>query len=99
MLLKKKLSSHLYRRINVVTFATEDTHSKVIESIAQVLSVDKNTITPTSTLADLGADSLDIVEVVMKLEEQFGIEINDDDAQNLHTVQEVVDYVHARRTK
>lgn len=83
----------------MVAFAAQDTYNKVVESIVEKLSIDKSRVHPTSTLADLGADSLDIVEIVMKLEEQFGIEINDEDAEKLHTVQEVVDYVQARRTK
>ena len=54
---------------------------------------------PQSTLQDLGADSLDMVEIIMKLEEQFGIEINDEDAEKLHNISDVVDYVQNLRTK
>ena len=74
-------------------FDKVDTQNKVIDIIVQKLKVEKNTVVPTATLQDLGADSLDMVEIVMKLEEQFGIEINDEDAEKLHNVQEVVDYV------
>jgi acyl carrier protein len=80
-------------------FDKADTSNKVIEVIAQKLKIDKNTITPISTLQDLGADSLDLVEIVMKLEEVFGIEINDADAEKLHNVNDVVEYVQTLRTK
>lgn len=80
-------------------FDKVDTQNKVIDIVAQKLKIEKNTISPAATLQDLGADSLDMVEIVMKLEEQFGIEINDEDAEKLHNVQEVVDYVQNLRTK
>jgi acyl carrier protein len=80
-------------------FEKNDTYNKVVDIIADKLSVAKNTITPQSTLQTLGADSLDMVEIIMKLEEQFGIEINDDDAEKLSTVNDVADYVHNLRTK
>ncbi len=80
-------------------FNRQDTFDKVVDIIADKLSIDKSTITGQSTLQDLGADSLDIVEIIMKLEEQFGIQIKDDQAENLHTVDDVVSYVHQLRTK
>lgn len=80
-------------------FDKSDTQAKVVDIIAQKLKIDKSTITSSSTLADLGADSLDMVEIIMKLEEQFGIEIKDEDAEKLHNVMEVVDYVQNLRTK
>jgi len=80
-------------------FDAADTYNKVVEIIAQKVKVEKSTITPTSTLQDLGADSLDMVEIVMKLEEVFGIEINDEDAERLNNVQEVANYVQNIRTK
>jgi len=83
----------------MATFERNDTHNKVIDLIAQELSIDKKTISEQSTLADLGADSLDIVEIIMKLEEQFGIEIKDEDAEGMKTIKDVIDYVHAHRTK
>lgn len=80
-------------------FDRADTSNKVIEIVAQKLKIDKSTITPISTLQDLGADSLDLVEIVMKLEEVFGIEINDEDAEKLHNISDVVEYVQNLRTK
>ena len=72
---------------------SEDIQSKVIAIIAQQLHINPDEITPDSVLETLGADSLDFVELVMKFEEEFGIEINDDDAQKLQTVAQVVAYV------
>lgn len=80
-------------------FDKADTSNKVIEIVAQKLKVDKNSITLISTLQDLGADSLDLAEIVIKLEEVFGIEINDEDAEKLHNINDVVEYVHTLRTK
>lgn len=80
-------------------FDRADTSNKVIDIVAQKLKIDKNTITPISTLQDLGADSLDLVEIVMRLEEVFGIEINDEDAEKLHNINDVVEYVQKIRTK
>ena len=80
-------------------FDKADTSNKVIEIIAQKLKVDKNTITLISTLQDLGADSLDLAEIIIKLEEVFGIEINDEDAEKLHNINDVVEYVQKLRTK
>lgn len=77
----------------------QDTFDKVTAIIADKLSIDKKSITPQATLHDLGADSLDIVEIIMKVEEQFGIEINDEEAEKLKNVQDVVDYVHSLRGK
>lgn len=76
-----------------------DTHEKVVALIADQLKIDKKKITEESTLQDLGADSLALVEIVMKLEEEFGIEINDEDASKMHTVLDVIDYVHMLRKK
>lgn len=83
----------------MATFTYEDTFSKVADLIADKLSIDKVRITKDSTLADLGADSLDLVEIIMKIEETFGIEINDEDAEHMSNVAQVVEYIQARRTK
>lgn len=76
-----------------------DTQQKLIDTIAQQLNIDKSTITPHVTLQHLGADSLDLVELIMKFEDQFGIEINDEDAEKLQTLVDVVDYINERRKK
>lgn len=82
-----------------MTIEMSETASKITSIIAEKLHVDAATINPQATLQDLGADSLDMVDIVMKVEEQFGIEINDEDAEKLHTVQDFINYVHDLRTK
>lgn len=80
-------------------FDKMDTQNKIIDAIAEKLHIDKSGITIDATLQALGADSLDIVELIMHLEDQFGIEINDTDAEKLHTLSEVINYVQDRRKK
>lgn len=68
--------------------------SKVQEIVADQLSVDASEVTPEANFAnDLGADSLDTVELVMALEEEFDIEIPDEAAEKILTVQQAVDYI------
>ncbi len=68
---------------------------KVKKIVADQLSVEDEKITPQSNFAnDLGADSLDTVEMVMALEEEFSIEIPDEAAEKITTVQEAVDYIN-----
>ncbi|AFZ03891.1 acyl carrier protein [Calothrix sp. PCC 6303] len=68
---------------------------KVKEIVAEQLSVESKTITPASNFSnDLGADSLDTVELVMALEEEFDIEIPDEAAEKITTVQEAVDFIN-----
>lgn len=83
----------------MTSFTKEDTFNKVATIIAEKLSIDKARVTPEATLSDLGADSLDLVEIIMKFEEQFGIEINDEDAEKFQNVSEVVSYIQHKRTK
>ena len=67
---------------------------KVKEIIAKELEVDVKQMTPDAKfIEDLGADSLDIVELVMALEEEFGIEIPDEDADKLKTVGDAMNYL------
>ena len=69
---------------------------RVKKIIAEQLGVNENEITGESSFVDdLGADSLDTVELVMALEEEFSTEIPDDDAEKITTVQQAVDYVQA----
>ena len=68
--------------------------AKVIKIVGDQLNVDESEISPDSSFVDdLGADSLDTVELVMAFEEEFGIEIPDDDAENIQTVQNAIDYI------
>ncbi len=67
---------------------------KIRDIIVENLDVDADEITlETSLKDDLGADSLDAVEIVMAVEEEFGIEIPDEEAQKIVTVKDIVDYV------
>jgi acyl carrier protein len=68
---------------------------KVKKIVAEQLEVDAGEVKPESNFAnDLGADSLDVVELVMALEEEFNIEVPDEAAEKLLTVQSVVDYIN-----
>ena len=70
---------------------------KVKEITSEQLGVDESQITPEAKfIDDLGADSLDIVELVMALEEEFNLEISDEEAEKLIAVQKVVDYLENR---
>ncbi|HAW60504.1 MAG TPA: acyl carrier protein [Actinobacteria bacterium] len=69
---------------------------KVKGIIAEQLGVDEGEISPnTSFVDDLGADSLDIVELVMALEEEFGLEISDEEAEKIGTVGKAVEYIES----
>jgi acyl carrier protein len=67
---------------------------KMADIIVEQLSVDKEKVIPgASFVDDLGADSLDLVELIMAMEEEFDIEIPDEDAEKIATVQDAIDYV------
>lgn len=67
---------------------------KVKHIIVEQLGVDEDEVKPEASFVDdLGADSLDVVELVMALEEEFGLEISDEDAEKLVTVQHAIAYI------
>ena len=71
---------------------------KVKEIVAEQLERDVNEVTADASFVDdLGADSLDIVELVMKMEEAFEIEIPDEEAEKIKTVKNVVEYIQAHK--
>lgn len=73
---------------------SEEIFDKVKEIIVEQLGVAENTVTSeASFIDDLGADSLDIVELIMSLEEEFDMEIPDSDAEKIVTVNDVVEYI------
>jgi acyl carrier protein len=75
----------------------DDIYEKVKKIVADQLSVDPADVKPEASFAnDLGADSLDVVELVMALEEEFDIEIPDEAAEGIATVQAVVDYIGSK---
>jgi acyl carrier protein len=68
---------------------------RVIEIIVEQLGVSAEEVTlEASFIEDLGADSLDLVELIMAMEEEFSIEISDEDAEKIQTVQDVVNYIN-----
>ena len=77
----------------------EDTLVKeVLETIAEQLAVDISEVTEEkSFIEDLNADSLDLTELIMTLEEKFNVEIADDRAEKLKTVKDVVDFVKSKK--
>jgi len=70
---------------------------KVIDIIVDKLGVERSEVTPEAVFVDdLGADSLDLVELIMAMEEEFGFEIADEEAEKLRTVQDVINFISAR---
>jgi len=81
---------------------TKEITEKVKQIIAEQLGVEEAEVTPSASfIDDLGADSLDTVELVMALEENFDIEIPDEDAEKIRTVQDAIDYIekHSKVSK
>ena len=77
----------------------EEILGKIQEITADRLGVDESDVTPDASFReDLEADSLYLVELIMELEEQFGMEIPDEEAEKITTVEEAVDYVQEHQT-
>ncbi len=71
---------------------------KMVELIVEKLGVEPGEVTPeASFIDDLGADSLDIVELIMDIEDEFDLEIPDEEAENISTVQQAVDYIEKNK--
>lgn len=69
-------------------------YEKVRKIIAEQLDLDVKSISPESSISeDLGADSLDVVDIIMSFEDEFGIEIPDDAVENIRTVGDIVKYI------
>ncbi|HHV65227.1 MAG TPA: acyl carrier protein [Peptococcaceae bacterium] len=68
-------------------------YEKVKNIVIDQLGVDEEDITPTTSFQDLNADSLDIVELVMALEEEFNLDIADEEVENIKTIGDVVRYI------
>ena len=73
---------------------------RVNDILAEQLGVELTVLTPEANLVDdLGADSLDVVELVMALEEEFGVEIPDEEVENIRTIRDVTEYINGHATK
>jgi len=69
--------------------------AKIKQIVADQLGIDEDEVVPeASFIDDLGADSLDIVELIMAFEEEFDLEIPDEDAEKITTVQDAIDYIN-----
>lgn len=76
---------------------TEEVANKVKEIIADKLGVDRDKVVDDARFVDdLGADSLDTVELVMALEEEFAVEISNDESQEIQSVKDAVDYIEKK---
>lgn len=76
-----------------------DVFAQVKEVIVEKLSVDADKVTlEASFVDDLGADSLETVELIMGLEDKFGVTIADEDAEKIRTVKDAVDYISTKQT-
>ena len=70
----------------------------IVRTLAEQFEVEPENITlKTNLVEDLGADSLDVVELIMSLEEMYGISISDEEAMQLDTVEKIVDFVESQR--
>ena len=75
-----------------------DVETQVKQIVVDHLGIEESKVTPQSKfIDDLGADSLDTVELVMAFEEKFGIEIPDDAAETIQTVQNAIDYIEGKK--
>ena len=71
---------------------------KIKNIVAEQLDVDESEVVPEANFVDdLGADSLDLTELIMAMEDEFGLEIDDEEAQNLRTVNDAIKYIESRQ--
>ncbi|WP_395462723.1 acyl carrier protein [Wolbachia endosymbiont of Cantharis cryptica] len=76
----------------------EDIETKVKKIVLEHISKDVEKFNNSSKLSEHGADSLDAVEIIMAAEEEFGIEIPDEDAQRMETMEQIVEYINNKKT-
>lgn len=76
--------------------ASAEMQARLKKIVAEQLNVEESQVVPSARFSDdLNADSLDLVEMIMSLEEEFGVEIPDEDAERILTVQDAIDYIDA----
>ncbi len=76
--------------------ASAEMEARLKKIVAEQLNVDESKVVPSARFSDdLNADSLDLVEMIMSLEEEFGVEIPDEDAEKILTVQDAMNYIEA----
>jgi acyl carrier protein len=91
------ISTRIKKYINHRRMTMADVDAKVRKIISEQLGVPEADVKPEASFVnDLGADSLDTVELVMALEEEFGVEIPDEEAEKISTVQNAIDYIKAK---
>ena len=74
-----------------------EVYDKVVALLSEQLGIDKSRITPDSDIVkDLGADSLDVAQMLMSMEEEYGITVSEDDAANLKTVRDIVNILEKK---
>jgi acyl carrier protein len=84
----------------IMAMTTEEIEKKVIEIVAKQLNIEAKKIKRESSFVnDLGADSLDTVELVMEMEEAFGMSIPDEDAEKIQTVGDAISYIERRMSE
>ena len=94
------LNPHTTNTNRTNLMAEKSIEEKVKDIIVEQLGVNPEQVTPqASFIEDLGADSLDIVELVMAFEEEFGVEVPDEDAEKLQTVGDVIKYIEEKSSK
>ena len=73
------------------------TFENITEILAEQLDADREAMTMETKIADdLGADSLDLVDLLMSVEDEFGIEIPDEDVENIQTIGDIVEYINSK---
>ncbi len=83
--------------MNYFIFMSENITNRITKVIVDQLGVEESKVLSAASITDdLGADSLDTVELVMALEEEFGTEIPDEDAEKIKTVQDIMDYIQSK---